>query len=175
MAQQIAHWARVGRELDSSPSLTVARAQQVSAAAYDQLQPEQQAVVRVLWESEIEKRAATLDLSAHFAGRDHVVAGDASGRAIKVAPPRPREAGESPKNAPVRKKAPAKRKAVAKKAPARRAVATGGHVKKKVLANDKLAAKSGTSSTRKAVSHAVMAGAAVNVASGKSRVVAKRG
>jgi hypothetical protein len=175
MAQQIAHWARVGRELDSSPSLSVARARQVSAAAYDQLQPEQQAVVRVLWESQIEKRAATLDLSAHFAGRDYVVAGDASGRAVKVAPPGPREAATAPKKAPARKTAAAKSKAVAKKVPARRDVATGGHVKKKAVARKTAAATSGKSSTRKAVSDAVMAGAAVNVAAGKSRVAAKRG
>ncbi len=58
-AQQLDHWARIGRELDASPAITrraIARVL-VGRAPYDELQDPAQAVVRATWN---ERVAATI-------------------------------------------------------------------------------------------------------------------
>lgn len=69
VAQQIEHWARVGREVELSSSTT----QRALAAAlsghrrYDDLTVEEQSVVRARWVERIDERLSGLDLVAEFA------------------------------------------------------------------------------------------------------------
>ncbi|MES2685081.1 MAG: hypothetical protein V4650_16295, partial [Pseudomonadota bacterium] len=48
LAQQIAHWARIGRELERSPGVTAPAVQAVleGRGGYDQLNVQEQAIVR---------------------------------------------------------------------------------------------------------------------------------
>ena len=67
-AQQIAHWARIGRELETSRSVSqqaIARVLECEAA-YDELDAEEQAVVRAEWVEHMAKRREALDLAAEF-------------------------------------------------------------------------------------------------------------
>ncbi len=59
-AQQLAHWARLGRELEASPSVSQDAIARVLAgqATYDDLPDRAQAAVRVAWDDRV---AATLD------------------------------------------------------------------------------------------------------------------
>ena len=59
-AQQIAHWARIGREIEASPHISTAEVAEVLAGArsYDSLDDRQQALVRAAWDETI---AADLD------------------------------------------------------------------------------------------------------------------
>lgn len=72
-AQQISHWARIGRELEASPSTSPRDIQRVLAgeASYDDLGERDQAVVRANWDERIIESRARLDLAAEFtqAGR----------------------------------------------------------------------------------------------------------
>lgn len=62
-AQQIAHWARLGREVEASPSVTQdAVARLLSGqASYDDLSDPVQAAVRVEWEDRVAARLSELD------------------------------------------------------------------------------------------------------------------
>lgn len=85
-AQQIDHWARVGRELESAPSVTLDTVARVLAgrAAYDELADDKaQALVRAAWNEQITERIAALDLTAELdaAGRPWVEA-DADGNVV---------------------------------------------------------------------------------------------
>ena len=67
-AQQVAHWARIGRELETSRSVSqqaIARVLECEAA-YDELDAEEQAVVRAEWVEHMAKRREALDLAAEF-------------------------------------------------------------------------------------------------------------
>jgi hypothetical protein len=68
-AQQLAHWARLGRELEASPSVTQDAIARVLAgqARYDDLPEPAQAVVRVEWDDRVAATLAELD----FTGRLH--------------------------------------------------------------------------------------------------------
>lgn len=83
--QQLAYWARIGRELESSPGTSLRDIHRVLAgnASYDELGERNQAVVRAIWDEQMEARRAHLDLAAEFtrAGRSWTEA-DESGRAI---------------------------------------------------------------------------------------------
>ena len=72
-AQQISHWARIGRELEASPGTSLRDIQRVLAgqAAYDDLGARRQAVVRAIWDEQMAERLARLDFAAEFtqAGR----------------------------------------------------------------------------------------------------------
>jgi hypothetical protein len=69
-AQQISHWARIGRELEASPGTSPRDVQRVLAGEagyeYDGLGERDQAVVRAGWDEELEKRRATLNLATEF-------------------------------------------------------------------------------------------------------------
>jgi hypothetical protein len=87
-AQQISYWARIGRELEASTSLTVAAQRRLAdAAAYDDMSATDQAVVRAQWEAAIGDVIAQLDLRKHFAdaGKQFAIIGKARGAAEKVA------------------------------------------------------------------------------------------
>jgi hypothetical protein len=62
-AQQIAHWARLGREVEASPSVTQEAIARVLAgqATYDDLSDPAQAAVRVEWEDRVASRLSELD------------------------------------------------------------------------------------------------------------------
>ena len=67
-AQQLSHWARLGREVEAS-GLTVSVARQVLAgrASYDEVSPTAQAMVRATWDEQFAQSVAELDLSSEFA------------------------------------------------------------------------------------------------------------
>lgn len=64
-AQQLAHWARLGRELEASPSVTQDAITRVLAgqAPYDDLPDPAQAAVRVAWHDRIDAALAGLDFT----------------------------------------------------------------------------------------------------------------
>lgn len=84
-AQQISHWARIGRELEASPGTSQRDIQRVLAgqSAYDGLGERGQAVVRAIWDERMAERRARLDLAAEFtqAGRSWTEA-DEQGNAV---------------------------------------------------------------------------------------------
>ena len=68
MPQQIAHWARIGRELEMSPKVNHREIALVlvGAASYDTLSEYEQAVVREEWAERTLARRAALDYAAQF-------------------------------------------------------------------------------------------------------------
>lgn len=75
-AQQIAHWARIGRELEFADSVSQRDIAEVLAGRreYDRLTSYEQAVVRAEWAERIAAQRDALDLSLEFAreGRSYV-------------------------------------------------------------------------------------------------------
>lgn len=73
-AQQLDHWARIGRELEASPAVTHDAIERVLTGrlGYDEVDERAQAIVRASWDEQIAGRIAGLD----FTGRL-----DASGQA----------------------------------------------------------------------------------------------
>ena len=68
-AQQLAHWARIGKELESSPGVTHGEIARVLAgqASYDDLKDERaQAIVRAEWDVQMTERLASLDLESEL-------------------------------------------------------------------------------------------------------------
>ncbi|WP_027008289.1 TA system antitoxin ParD family protein [Conexibacter woesei] len=68
-AQQLAHWARIGKELESSPGVTHGEIARVLAgqASYDDLKDERaQAIVRAEWDVQLTERLASLDLESEL-------------------------------------------------------------------------------------------------------------
>lgn len=84
-AQQISHWARIGRELEASPATTQREIQRVLAgvSSYDSLTEREQAIVRAEWDDQVVERLGALDLAAEFtaAGRSWTDA-DEHGRPV---------------------------------------------------------------------------------------------
>jgi len=66
--EQIAHWARIGRELERSPDVSVAQIRKVldGAAEYDALPPREQALARAAWLERMQALGAALDLEQEF-------------------------------------------------------------------------------------------------------------
>ena len=75
-SQQVAHWARIGRELEASGAISPREIAQVLAGSrnYDDLGPKEQAVVRAEWADRMRERRASLDLVGELtaAGRTWV-------------------------------------------------------------------------------------------------------
>ncbi|MBY4130897.1 hypothetical protein HQO83_21100 [Rhodococcus fascians] len=75
-AQQIAHWASIGREMELSHRVPVRDIADVLAgkARYDDLTPYKQAVVRAEWAEQIELVTQSLDFESEFTaqGRSYV-------------------------------------------------------------------------------------------------------
>jgi hypothetical protein len=67
-AQQLAHWARIGRELEASAQVSQRDIEAVLAGdgSYDALQEREQAIVRGTWDEQIADRLASLDLEKQF-------------------------------------------------------------------------------------------------------------
>lgn len=64
LSQQIAHWARIGRELERSPGVTTPAVQAVleGRGSYDLLNVQEQAIVRANWAEGIEETRKNLRL-----------------------------------------------------------------------------------------------------------------
>lgn len=64
LSQQIAHWARIGRELERSPGVTTpaVRAVLEGRGGYDLLNVQEQAIVRANWAESIEETRKNLRL-----------------------------------------------------------------------------------------------------------------
>ncbi len=79
-AQQIAHWARIGRELEASGGISHREVEAVLAGdgSYDDLQEREQAIVRGTWDEQVADRLSSLNLEKKFraAGVDWVEADD---------------------------------------------------------------------------------------------------
>ncbi len=88
-AQQVAHWARVGRELESSSGISIDRIAQVlrGAKEYDALRAEEQAVVRTHWAERMTALTAALRLDQKFAAQERpYVELDDSGNVVRQEP-----------------------------------------------------------------------------------------
>lgn len=90
LSQQIAHWARIGRELERSPGVTVPVVQAVleGRGGYDQLNVQEQAIVRANWAEGIDaaRKGLRLDRILAAQGREVVELG-ATGE-VKVRKPK---------------------------------------------------------------------------------------
>ncbi len=66
--EQIAHWARIGRELERSPDISVAAVRRVleGAAQYDALPAREQALVRAAWLERMDALRAGLNLAKEY-------------------------------------------------------------------------------------------------------------
>lgn len=66
--QQIAHWARIGRELEMSPGVNHRQVARVLAGAgsYDALSEAEQAIVREEWTDRMSHLRARLDYAERF-------------------------------------------------------------------------------------------------------------
>lgn len=75
-AQQINHWARVGRELEASPTVSHAAIREALAGQrpYDDLSEDEQAIVRAEWSDRLLAEPDGVDLTEAFAaeGRSYV-------------------------------------------------------------------------------------------------------
>lgn len=119
-SQQVAHWARIGREIEASSSIAHKEIAAVLAGSrsYDSLGAKEQAVVRAEWAARMDEVRGALDLSSQFAmaGRTWVELDD-----------RGRVARRGGSKEPAAKKAAAKKTAVSKTAKPKKS--TGGKAK----------------------------------------------
>lgn len=85
-AQQVNHWARVGRALEAARGVSHRRITDVLAGArhYDDLSDEEQAVVRAEWAERTQATISDLNLAAEFTteGRSYVEL-DATGAVVR--------------------------------------------------------------------------------------------
>lgn len=85
-AQQINHWARIGRELEASRAVSTRDVAAVLAgrASYDDLGTREQAIVRAEWDERMAALRTDLDLADEFtAAGDTWVEADAQGHTVK--------------------------------------------------------------------------------------------
>lgn len=85
-SQQVVHWARIGREIEASASVSAKEIGEVLAGArsYDSLDAKEQAVVRAAWAKRMDELRGGLDLAATFreSGRSWVEL-DAAGNVVE--------------------------------------------------------------------------------------------
>ncbi len=88
-AQQLNHWARIGREFESSPTVSHRDIDLVLAgeADYDRLGEREQAVVRAEWVERVAGRRRDLDLETEFseAGDTWAEGDDTGGATVRGA------------------------------------------------------------------------------------------
>lgn len=100
-SQQVAHWARIGREIEASSSISHKEIASVLAGSrsYDNLDSKEQAVVRAEWSARTDEARAALDLAADFArARRRWVELDDQGRVVE----RGGKAERSPRTRPAK-------------------------------------------------------------------------
>lgn len=73
ISEQVSHWARIGRELERSPDVSVAQIERVLEGqhSYDALTAREQAVVRGLWTERMDALRGELRLDQDFAASGH--------------------------------------------------------------------------------------------------------
>ncbi|MCC2659044.1 MAG: hypothetical protein K0Q76_4152 [Panacagrimonas sp.] len=73
VAQQVSHWARIGRELERAGDVSAEdiRRVLVGQAGYDALAPKEQAMVRAVWSGRIDQLRAELRLDSLYAERGY--------------------------------------------------------------------------------------------------------
>lgn len=85
-SQQVAYWARIGREIEASASISHKEITSMLAGSrsYDSLGPKEQAVVRAEWSARMDAARRELNLAADFAetGRSWVELDD-KGRVVQ--------------------------------------------------------------------------------------------
>jgi len=96
VAEQVSHWARLGRELERSPQVSVAQVQAVlrGDAPYDGLGVQEQAVVRTHWDESLAATLATLNLAQAFEAEGHRYAELGADGQIHVSTPAPKAAAK---------------------------------------------------------------------------------
>lgn len=98
-AQQVNHWARIGRELEASTSISQRDIAEVLAgqASYDDLSAREQAVVRAEWGERMTSLREGLDLASELAAAgESWTEADADGTPVKrSAAARPRRRGRT--------------------------------------------------------------------------------
>lgn len=85
-AQQLAYWARVGREVEAAADVSHRDIAAVLAyrRVYDDLNAKEQAIVRAEWAQRMAERRKALNLAARFRGVGHAyVELDADGRVVR--------------------------------------------------------------------------------------------
>ena len=93
-AQQVNHWARLGRQLEASGVLRARDIEQVLAGrkGYDELKAYEQAVVRTEWDEQLQAHRKGVDLTGALG--DTWVEADATGKPVRrkaaAAPAKPR-------------------------------------------------------------------------------------
>jgi hypothetical protein len=106
-SQQIAHWARIGREIQASASISHREIADVLAGriSYDGLDPKDQAVVRAEWAERMAVYREELDLSKRFTAESRTwVELDDDGRVVERDQPVVKSAGAASKRSkPARK------------------------------------------------------------------------
>jgi hypothetical protein len=97
VAEQVSHWARLGRELERSPHVSVAQVQAVlrGDARYDGLGAPAQAVVRTHWDESLAATLATLNLADAFVAEGHRYAELGEDGQILVSAPTPKAPAKS--------------------------------------------------------------------------------
>ena len=74
VAQQVSHWARIGRELERSREVSAEDIRRVLDGAggdYDTLSPREQAVVRAVWSGRVDSLRLGLKLDKTFRDSGH--------------------------------------------------------------------------------------------------------
>jgi uncharacterized protein HemY len=68
VAEQLSHWARIGRELERSPEISIRHIEGVlnGKKSYDALSAKEQALVRASWSARIETLSGPLRLDTEF-------------------------------------------------------------------------------------------------------------
>ena len=88
--QQLNHWARIGRELEASESISQRAVAEVlkGRRQYDELNAHEQAVVRAEWTERLEARLEVLDLGDELASEGRAYAElDDAGKVVVHRPP----------------------------------------------------------------------------------------
>jgi hypothetical protein len=131
-SQQVAHWARIGREIEASSSISPKDISAVLAGSrsYDSLDAKEQAVVRAAWSARMDELRSDLDLAERFtaSGRSWVELDD-KGRVVER-----RGAAKAPAKKPAAKNATVKKAATPTKKTKKTKVSTGGTKRAKVRA-----------------------------------------
>lgn len=102
-SQQVAHWARIGREIEASGTISSRDIASVLAGSrsYDELTAREQAVVRAEWSERAERYRSELDFAEELAGVGYVEADEGGqvvrrqGRVTPVTPVTPGASGAS--------------------------------------------------------------------------------
>ena len=93
VAEQVSHWARIGREIERSPEISLSAVRDVLAGRehYDRLRPPEQALVRTAWNEQLAEGLAALDLSRVFSAEGHRYAELDDNGEIRVITPESRD------------------------------------------------------------------------------------